>query len=121
MAAPALRWASLRRVARALQEVSRPGGPSVAARLACLPRMTKAVAKGEYSQVSPAHLALVAAAAAYVASPVDLLPEALLGVIGLADDALVLSWLATTLVEDTDAYLTWEQARRTTVKGERLS
>jgi len=31
-------------------------------------------------------------------------------VLGLADDALVLSWLATRLVEETEAFLDWEQA-----------
>ena len=110
----------MRRVAAALQEVNTPGGPSVGARLSCLPRLTRAVAKGEYTQVGPTRLALLAAAAAYVVSPVDLLPEALVGVVGLADDAIVLGWLTTALIEDTDGFLAWEKAGRGTIKGERL-
>lgn len=118
---PNLRWSAMRRVAQALQDVSEPGGPAVAVRLACLPRLTKAVARGEYTGVSAAHLGLLAAAAAYVVSPLDLLPEALVGVIGLADDAVVLAWLAKTVAHDTDLFLEWEKRRRDTITGERLS
>jgi uncharacterized membrane protein YkvA (DUF1232 family) len=118
---PNLRWSAMRRVSQALQDVSEPGGPAVAVRLACLPRLTKAVARGEYTGVSAAHLGLLAAAAAYVVSPVDLLPEALVGVIGLADDAVVLAWLAKTVAHDTDLFLEWEKRRRDTITGERLS
>ena len=49
-------------------------------------------------------------AAGYIVSPIDLIPEAVAPVLGLADDALVLSWLATRLVEETEAFLAWEQA-----------
>lgn len=118
---PNVRWSAMRRISQALQDVSEPGGPSVSVRVACLPRMTKAVARGEYSGVSAAHLGLLAGAAAYVVSPVDLLPEALVGVIGLADDAVVLAWLAKTLAHDTDLFLQWEKNRGDTIKGERLS
>ncbi|WP_188835353.1 YkvA family protein [Flexivirga endophytica] len=111
----------MRRISDALQDVSEPGGPSIAVRVGCLPRMTKAVARGEYNGVSAGHLALIAAAAAYVVSPVDLLPEALVGVIGLADDAVVLAWLARTLTQDTDQFLEWERRRGDTIQGERLS
>lgn len=118
---PGLRWAAMRRISAALQDAAEPGGPAIAVRLACLPRLTRAVARGEYTAVGPGHLALLAAAAAYVVSPVDLLPEALVGVVGLADDAVVLAWLARTLAHDTDRFLEWEQRRATTIKGERLS
>ena len=33
----------------------------------------------------------------------------MLPIVGLADDALVLSWLATRLVEETEAFLEWEK------------
>lgn len=118
---PSVRWAAMRRIAGALQEAAEPGGPTIAVRLACLPRMTRAVARGEYTGVSAGHLTLLAAAAAYVVSPLDLLPEALVGVIGLADDAVVLAWLARTLSHDTDRFLEWERNRGTTIEGERLA
>ncbi|WP_446664207.1 YkvA family protein [Flexivirga sp. B27] len=118
---PNLRWSAMRRISDALQEAADPGGPAITARIACLPRMTKAVARGDYDEVTAGHLALLAAAAAYVVSPVDLLPEALVGVIGLADDAVVLAWLAKTLTTDTDRFLEWERRRGHTVRGERIS
>lgn len=116
-----VRWSAMRRISDALQEVTEPGGPSISVRVASLPRMTKAVARGEYTGVSAGHLGLLAAAAAYVVSPIDLLPEALVGVVGLADDAVVLAWLAKALVEDTDRFLAWEHRRGDTIPGERLS
>lgn len=70
--------------------------------------------------MSTAQLALLTAAAAYVASPVDLLPEALLGVVGLADDAAVLTWLASSLVHVTDDFLDWEKRTGVTLAGERV-
>ncbi|MBM6400232.1 DUF1232 domain-containing protein [Phycicoccus sp. MQZ13P-5] len=73
--------------------------------------MVKAVRSGEYTGISVGKLALIAAGTAYVVSPVDLLPEAALGVFGLADDAMVLGWVATTLVEETEKFLEWETAQ----------
>lgn len=42
-------------------------------------------------------------------SPVDLMPEAVLSIFGLADDAMIAGWLAASLVNDTEAFLTWER------------
>src|SRR6187200_779015 len=70
--------------------------------------MGPATFSGEYVGVSKARLMLMLAAAGYLVSPLDLIPEAVLPIIGLADDALVLSWLATKLLEETEAFLAWE-------------
>jgi uncharacterized membrane protein YkvA (DUF1232 family) len=48
---------------------------------------------------------------AYVVSPVDLMPEAVLGVFGLGDDAVVVTWVAITVVNLTEDFLAWEGAR----------
>ena len=40
----------------------------------------------------------------------NLLPEALLGAFGLADDAVVGSWLAAQLVTETEEFLAWERS-----------
>jgi len=55
-----------------------------------------------------ARLGMLGLAAAYILSPVDLMPEDILAVFGLADDALVLSWLAAALVTETESFLDWE-------------
>jgi uncharacterized membrane protein YkvA (DUF1232 family) len=61
-------------------------------------------------------------------SPIDLIPELALSVFGLADDAVVVSWIAATVVNETESYLTWERqnrpskgtAARETVQGDVL-
>ena len=103
-------------VARA---TSRPGSPSVAERAQCVPRLVRATLDRSYPGVTPARLALVAAAAVYVASPVDLIPETVLPVVGLADDALVLRWAVRAFVEETDRFLVWEARRYAWRPGER--
>lgn len=85
------------------------GGPSVSKRVAALPRMLKATAKGEYD--GGVRLAMMAAAAAYIASPIDLVPEAFLLVVGLADDAVMITWLAGAVLAETERFLEWEKRR----------
>ncbi|OFE17485.1 hypothetical protein BA895_15920 [Humibacillus sp. DSM 29435] len=97
----------------------RPGSPSVAERAQCVPRLVRATLDRSYTGVTPTRLALVAAAAVYVASPVDLIPETVLPVVGLADDALVLRWAVRAFVEETDRFLVWEARRYAWRPGER--
>lgn len=103
-------------VARA---TSRPGSASVAERAQCVPRLVRATLDRSYTGVAPARLALVAAAALYVASPVDLVPESVLPIVGLADDALVLRWAVRAFVEETDRFLVWEARRGAWAPGGR--
>ena len=103
------RLASVVAVARAVRMAVRPGGPSMGERAGAVPRMVRATFSGEYVGVSKGRLLLMLGAAGYLISPLDLIPEAVLPIVGLADDALVLSWLATRLVEETEAFLDWEK------------
>jgi uncharacterized membrane protein YkvA (DUF1232 family) len=103
------RIASVVAVARAVRMAVRPGGPSMGERAGAVPRMIRATFSGEYVGVSKGRLVLMLAAAGYLVSPLDIIPEAVLPIVGLADDALVLSWLATKLVEETEAFLAWEK------------
>jgi uncharacterized membrane protein YkvA (DUF1232 family) len=82
------------------------GGPSIGRRLGALPRMIRASLRGEYD--GGKRLALMAAAALYVASPVDLVPEAILLVFGLVDDLMVVTWLAGAVLSETERFLEWE-------------
>lgn len=99
------RAAAFRALWRALTAGSR-GGPSLGRRLGALPRMIRATMRGEYD--GGTRLALMAAAGLYVASPVDLVPEALLLVFGLVDDVVVVTWLAGAVLAETERFLTWE-------------
>ncbi len=108
MAKTLKRTAAFTALARALMSGSR-GGPSLAKRLAALPRMIKATTKGEYD--GGMRVAMMAAMTAYVVSPIDLLPEAGLLIFGLADDAVMITWLAGTVLAETERFLEWEKER----------
>lgn len=108
MAKTLKRAAAFTALAKALTSGAR-GGPSISKRLAALPRMLKATAKGEYD--GGLRIALMAAATAYVVSPIDLVPEAFLWVLGLADDAVMITWLAGTVLSETERFLEWEKRR----------
>ena len=101
-------------LATAVRIATRPGGPSMVERAQAVPRLVRAVRTGEYTGTSVGRLLMIAGAAGYLVSPVDLLPEAVLGAFGLADDAVVGSWLAAQLVTETEDFLAWE---RTTGRG----
>ncbi len=79
-------------VASVVRASMRPGGPTVVERVHAVPRLVRATLDGTYAGTSVGRLGLVAAAVAYVASPIDLLPEAVLPVLGAADDAVVIGW-----------------------------
>jgi uncharacterized membrane protein YkvA (DUF1232 family) len=111
------RIASVAAVARAVRMAVRPGGPSIGERAGAVPRMVRSTFSGDYVGVSKGRLMMMLAAAGYLVSPLDLIPEAVLPIVGLADDALVLSWLATRLVEETEAFLEWEKATMGTPAG----
>ncbi|MDQ2850551.1 YkvA family protein [Dermatophilaceae bacterium Sec6.4] len=114
--------AAVRSLRESVALVSAPGGPSFSRRIGAVPRMVRAIAAKEYVGSSPARLAVMVAATAYIASPIDLIPRRLAPIAGLADDAVVLAWLASAIVQDTDEFLQWEatRSRRRTVRGKRI-
>jgi uncharacterized membrane protein YkvA (DUF1232 family) len=114
MARTLQRTAAFTALAKALTSGAR-GGPSIGKRLAALPRMLKATAKGQYD--GGTRLAMMAAATAYVVSPVDLMPEMFMWVFGLADDAVMITWLAGAVLAETGRFLEWEKQRDTVLPG----
>jgi len=85
-----------------------------AQRVAALPRLARDVLLGRWQGLSRGRLALMLLAALYIVSPVDLLPEAVLTLPGLADDAIVAGWLVAGLLGATSAYLAWDERHETT-------
>jgi|SRR5688572_18155420 len=118
MAKTLRRTAAFTALAKALMTGAR-GGPSVGKRVAALPRMIKASAKGEYD--GGMRVAMMAAATAYVVSPVDFIPEAALFVFGLADDAVMIAWLAGSVLSETARFLEWERERAAVLPGSVVS
>jgi uncharacterized membrane protein YkvA (DUF1232 family) len=108
MAKTLKRTAAFTALAKALVSGAR-GGPTLSRRLTALPRMLKATAKGQYD--GGVRVALMAAATAYVISPIDFIPEAIFLVFGLADDAVMVAWLAGAVLAETERFLEWEKQR----------
>jgi uncharacterized membrane protein YkvA (DUF1232 family) len=103
------RVSTLAALARALRSAARPGEPGIGDRMRAVPRWVAATLSGAYPGTNPGRLLTLAAGLLYLLSPVDLLPEALLPVIGLADDAMVVAWLAGQLLGETEEFLRWER------------
>lgn len=107
--ASSARWGMFRALGLALRAATRPGAPGMGERLAAVPRMARAALRGEYAGLTRGRLLGMLAALVYIVSPVDLVPEGLFTVFGLADDAMLVAWLASALVNDTEAFLHWER------------
>jgi Protein of unknown function (DUF1232) len=88
----------------------KPGTPGISRRLSAVPRMIKASMKGEYD--GGFRLFLMGLASIYIVSPLDAVPELFLGLFGLIDDAVVVSWLVGTLLGETERFLEWEKQQR---------
>jgi uncharacterized membrane protein YkvA (DUF1232 family) len=108
MAKTLKRTAAFTALAKSLMSGAR-GGPSLGKRVAALPRMLKATAKGEYD--GGMRVAMMAAATVYVVSPFDFVPEAIFLIFGLADDAVMITWLAGSVLSETERFLEWEKQR----------
>jgi uncharacterized membrane protein YkvA (DUF1232 family) len=104
------RVAALTMLWRALRAGSRPGAPGIGAQLAAGPRMLHLGFSGRYPGLVKSRIVLAVLGLVYVLSPVDLLPEILLGPLGLGDDALVTAWIVGALLGETDSFLRWEAA-----------
>jgi uncharacterized membrane protein YkvA (DUF1232 family) len=95
-------------IASVVRASTRPGAPTLAERVHAVPRLVRSTIDRSYAGTTVKRLALVAGAVVYVASPVDLLPEAVLPVVGAADDAVVISWAIKAFFEETDRFIAWE-------------
>lgn len=99
---------------RALLRSFKPGTPGLARRVGAIPRMVRATMQGRYDGRS--RLTMMLVSAAYIVSPIDFVPEGILLVIGLVDDAAVAAWFAGALLDETERFLEWEK-RQEAVPG----
>ncbi|WEV78634.1 DUF1232 domain-containing protein [Janibacter cremeus] len=98
------------RLAHAMHEASTaPGAPGLWARVRAVPRMVRAVRSGRYTGLTSTRLMMLLAGVGYVVSPVDLVPEGFLLALGLVDDLLVIGWVATALMRETEDFIAWER------------
>ena len=87
----------------------RPGAPSVGELAKATPRMLTAWAGGRYRGISAGRVLAMLAAAGYLVSPIDLVPEGIFAFIGLVDDAAITVWLVGALLDETSRFVDWEQ------------
>lgn len=113
-----MRWGALRSLGTAVRTATRPGSPGLGTRMTSLPRLVRATVRGDYVGTTRGRLLMIAAALAYVVSPVDLVPELFLPLLGLGDDALVIGWIAASVINETETFLGWERDRARTVPGQ---
>jgi uncharacterized membrane protein YkvA (DUF1232 family) len=90
------------------------GGPGLGARLRALPRMVGASLRPRRRYDGLWRIGLMVLAMAYVVWPLELIPELLVGPLGLIDDAVVVTWLAGAVLSETGRFLEWERRRQLT-------
>lgn len=105
----ARRFAALRSLWSAVSRQRRPDAPPLRSLLSAVPRMVTLTLAGRYPGLDRGRLLGMALALVYVVSPVDLVPEAALFLLGFADDAVVLAWLAGTVLVEAETFLGWER------------
>jgi uncharacterized membrane protein YkvA (DUF1232 family) len=95
---------------RVYRDVTRPGSPGLMARVRAIPRMLGGVMRGEYPHMSKTKLGMLGLGVLYIISPIDLIPDFLLG-IGVVDDFGVFLWLMASLLGESGQYVDWERKR----------
>ena len=78
-------------------------------KLEILGRLVSSYAKGHYREIPVKTLLKILAALIYFLNPIDLIPDALIGV-GFVDDLAVLTWVFTSAKEEVDKFIEWEKS-----------
>lgn len=73
-------------------------------------RLLRAYANGSYRQVSAKALLMIVTAVVYFVSPIDLIPDFILG-LGFIDDATVLAWTIRACASDLASFIAWENTQ----------
>ena len=102
------RFAALRALWAAVSRQRRADAPPLRSLLSAVPRMVTLTMRGRYTGLDRGRLLGMVLALAYVVSPVDVVPEAALFLLGFADDAMVLAWLAGAVLQEAETFLGWE-------------
>ena len=116
-AAKSVRWGAFLSLANAFRTATRLSTPGVGARLTSLPRLVRATIRGEYAGTSRLRPLLIAGALLYLISPIDLVPVVFLPLIGLGGDAMIISWIAASLINEAESFLRWESDRERILRG----
>lgn len=96
-------------VGRAVRSGSQPGTPGLGERVRLLPAMVADSLAGRFPGLTRARLALMLLGVVYVVSPVDLLPESAMLLLGLTDDVLVAGWVVAAAIDAAGDYALWRR------------
>ncbi len=97
-------------VGRAVRSGSQPGTPGLGERVRLLPAMMSDSLAGRFPGLSRARLVLMLLGVLYVLSPVDLVPESVMLLLGLTDDVLVAGWVVAAAIDAAGDYALWRRA-----------
>jgi uncharacterized membrane protein YkvA (DUF1232 family) len=64
---------------------------------------------GRFPALSRSRLAMLVLGIVYIVSPIDLVPESALLLLGLTDDVLVGGWVVATAMDAAGEYATWRK------------
>ena len=100
-------------VAQLVHRLSRMDRKNISAyelkeRLSILGRLVAAYARGRYRVVPFKTMLTIIAAVLYFLNPLDLVPDAILG-IGLMDDLAVLTWVYGSAQQELTKFMQWEK------------
>lgn len=101
--------AAVAAVGQAVRAGSESGAPTLAERVRLVPAMLADSMNGRFPALSRSRLAMLVLGVAYIAAPIDLIPEAALLVLGLTDDVLVAGWVVATTLDAAGEYATWRR------------
>jgi uncharacterized membrane protein YkvA (DUF1232 family) len=97
-------------VGRAVRSGSQPGTPGLGERVRLLPAMVSDSLTGRFPGLTRARLVLMLLGVLYVLSPVDLVPESVMLLLGLTDDVLVAGWVVAAAIDAAGDYALWRRA-----------
>jgi len=80
---------------------------SLSASISTAARLIKHYASGDYRNISFESLALIVASIIYFVMPIDVLPDFIVG-LGFVDDASLLAWTFSSLKDDMQRFIEWE-------------
>ncbi len=79
-------------------------------RLQTFGRLVNSYARGHYREIPLKTIIKIIAALIYFLNPIDLIPDAIVG-IGFIDDLAVLTWVYKSAQDELDSFIEWEKNR----------
>lgn len=96
-------------VGRAVRAGSQPGTPSLPERLRLIPAMLRDALTGRFPALSRLRVVMLLLGVLYIVSPVDLMPESALMLLGLGDDVLIAGWVVASTLDAAGEYALWRR------------